>query len=104
MRLISPVNWCRAAALAAALTLGGCASDVPVPFMDLSLPTPQVIPASHAASQAQAQPFPAIAPPADRDDDSPVLNDVERIRLEEQLRKLGHEREARVKQRIERAN
>lgn len=104
MRLILPVNWCRAAALVAALTLGGCASDVPVPFMDLSLPNPPVIPASHPGNQAQTQPFPAIVPPAERDDNGPILNDVERVRLEEQLRKLGHEREALVKQRIERAN
>lgn len=104
MRLISPGSRYRAAALAAALMVGGCAGDVPVPFMDLSLPSPPVIPASHPGNQAQAQPFPAIAPPVDRDDDNPVMNDVERVRLEEQLRKLGHEREARVKQRIERAN
>jgi hypothetical protein len=92
-------NTCRAAAVAAAFAVAGCAGDVPVPFMDLSLPSIPVIPASSPAANPQNTPqaFPAIAPPADRDD-------VERVRLEEQLKKLGTDREARVKQQIERAN
>ena len=99
-------NVCRAAALAAALALGGCATgDVPVPFVDLSMPSIPVIPASNPASNPANTPdtFPAIAPP-ERDEDRPVMNDVERIKLEGELRKLGTEREAQVKQRIERAN
>jgi hypothetical protein len=99
-------NACRAAALAGALFVAGCAgSDVPVPFMDLSLPNIPVLPASHPANSPNSpQSFPAIAPPAEREDDMPVMNDVERIKLEDQLRKLSTEREAQVKQRIERAN
>jgi hypothetical protein len=99
-------NACRAAAVAAAFAVAGCAGDVPVPFMDLSLPSLPVIPASSPAAQPQNQPqvFPAIAPPAERDEDTPVMNDVERTKLEEQLQKLGVDREARVKQQIQRAN
>jgi hypothetical protein len=99
-------NACRAAAVAAAFAVAGCAGDVPVPFMDLSLPSIPVIPASSPAANPQNAPqaFPAIAPPADRDDENPIMNDVERVRLEEQLKKLGTDREARVKQQLERAN
>ena len=99
-------NFGRAAALAVALLAGGCASDVPVPFMDLSIPVPPVIPASHPSNQPAAaqQAFPAIVPPVEREDDQPVMNDVERVKLEQQLEQLRNEREAKVKQRIERAN
>jgi hypothetical protein len=89
----------RAAVLAAAIALSGCASDVPVPFVDLSIPTPPVIPANHPSNQQAG--FPAIAPPPDRDDNTPTMNEVERTRLENRLKKLGNESEARVKQRIE---
>jgi hypothetical protein len=87
--------------------LGGCATgEVPVPFADLSMPSIPVIPASNPISNPANTPqsFPAIAPPEDRDNDRPVMNDVERIKLEDQLRRLSVEREAQVKQRIERAN
>jgi hypothetical protein len=99
-------NACRAAAVAAAFAVAGCAGDVPLPFMDLSLPSIPVIPTSSPAANPQNTPqaFPAIAPPAERDDDNPVMNDVERVRLEEQLKKLGTDREARVRQQLERAN
>ena len=98
-------STCRAAAVAAAFAVAGCAGDVPVPFMDLSLPSIPVIPASTAANPQNApQAFPAIAPPTDRDEDTPIMNDVERVRLEEQLKKLSTDREARVRQQIERAN
>ncbi len=100
-------NVCRAATLAVALAVGGCATgEVPVPFADLSMPSIPVIPASHPASNPANTPqtFPAIAPPEDRDGEMPVMNDVERIKLQDQLRKLSVEREAQVKQRIERAN
>lgn len=100
-------NSCRAAALAAALAVGGCATgDVPVPFMDVSMPTiPVIIPASNPASNPANTPetFPAIAAP-DLREDEPVMNDVERIKLEQELRKMGTEREAQVKARILRAN
>ncbi len=99
-------NACRAAALAAALAVGGCATgDVPVPFMDVSMPTiPAIIPASNPASNPANTPdsFPAIAP-VERDD-APVMNDVERIKLEQELKKMGTEREAQVRARILRAN
>ncbi len=100
-------NACRAAALAAALLVGGCASgDVPVPFMDLSMPSIPVIPASNPVSNPANTPqsFPAIAPPAERTEEAPVMNDVERIKLEEELRKMSTEREAQVRARILRAN
>ena len=99
-------NTCRAAAVAAAFAVAGCAGDVPVPFMDLSLPSIPVIPTTGPAANSQNTPqaFPAIAPPTDRDEDTPIMNDVERVRLEEQLKKLSTDREARVKQQIERAN
>ena len=100
-------NACRAATLAVALAAGGCASsDVPVPFMDLSLPSIPVIPASNPVSNPANTPqsFPAIAPPTERDEEAPVMNDVERIKLEQELRKMSVEREAQVKQRILRAN
>jgi hypothetical protein len=87
--------------------VGGCATgEVPVPFADLSMPSIPVIPASNPISNPANTPqsFPAIAPPDDRDNDRPVMNDVERIKLEDQLRRLSVEREAQVKQRIERAN
>ena len=87
--------------------MGGCASgDVPVPFADMRVPSIPVIPASNPVSDPANTPqsFPAIAPPAERDEEAPVMNDLERIRLEQQLQKLGVEREAQVKQRIERAN
>lgn len=97
----------RAAALAGALGIGGCAtSDVPVPFMDVSMPTiPAIIPANNPAANPANTPetFPAIAAP-DRDDNAPVMNDVERIKLEQDLKKMGTEREAQVKARILRAN
>lgn len=87
--------------------VGGCASsDVPVPFADVRMPSIPVIPASNPVSDPANVPqtFPAIAPPEDRLDERPVMNDVERIKLENQLQKLSVEREAQVKQRIERAN
>ncbi len=87
--------------------MAGCASgDVPVPFADVSMPSIPVIPASNPASNPANTPqsFPAIAPPEERVEEMPVMNDVERIKLENQLRKLSVEREAQVKQRIERAN
>ena len=102
-----PGSICRAAALAAALAVGGCATgDVPVPFMDISMPSIPVIPASNPASNPANAPesFPAIAPPTDRGEEQPVMNDVERIKLEQELRKMGVEREAQVKARILRAN
>jgi hypothetical protein len=89
----------RAAVVAAGLALSGCASDVPVPFVDLSIPAPPVLPANHPSNQQTA--FPAIAPPPDRDDNTPTMNDVERTRLENRLKKLGTESEARVKRKIE---
>jgi hypothetical protein len=110
VRIVGPKgagNACRAAALAGVLMLGGCATgDVPVPFADLSMPSIPVIPASNPISNPANTPqsFPAIAPPEERDNDRPVMNDVERIKLEDQLRRLSVEREAQVKQRIERAN
>lgn len=66
---------------------------------------PVIIPASNPASNPANTPetFPAIATP-ERDEDAPVLNDVERIKLEQDLRKLGAEREAQVRARILRAN
>lgn len=101
-------NACRVAALAGALAVGGCATgDVPVPFMDVSMPSiPVIIPASNPASNPANTPenFPAIAAPEARDSDEPVMNDVERIKLEQELRKMGTEREAQVKARILRAN
>jgi hypothetical protein len=100
-------NACRAAALGAALLVGGCATgDVPVPFMDISMPSIPVIPLSNPISNPANAPqtFPAIAPPAERDEDAPVMNDVERIKLEQELRKMSVEREAQVKARILRAN
>jgi hypothetical protein len=101
-------NVCRAAALAGALLVGGCATgDVPVPFLDVSMPTiPAIIPASNPASNPANTPesFPAIAPPAERDEEAPIMNDVERIKLEQELRKLGTDREAQVRARILRAN
>jgi hypothetical protein len=100
-------NACRGAALAAALALGGCASgDTPIPLPELSMPSIPIIPANNPASNAANTPetFPAIAPPAEREGDQPVMNDVERLKLEGELRKLGTQREAEVKQRIERAN
>lgn len=85
----------------------GCASnDVPVPFLDVSLPTiPAIIPASNPASNPANTPqsFPAIATP-ERDEDAPVMNDVERIKLEQELRKMSIDREAQVRARILRAN
>lgn len=70
------------------------------------MPSIPVIPASNPASNPANTPeaFPAIAPPAEREDEAPVMNDVERIKLEQELRKLGTEREAQVRQRILRAN
>ena len=98
---------CRAAALAGALAVGGCATgDVPVPFMDVSMPTiPAIIPVSNPASDPANTPeaFPAIATPV-RDDNEPVMNDVERIKLEQELKKMSTEREAQVRARILRAN
>ncbi len=99
---------CCAAALAAALAVGGCATgDVPVPFMDMSMPSiPVIIPASNPASNPANTPenFPAIAAPEFRDGEEPIMNEVERIKLEQELRKMGTEREAQVKARILRAN
>lgn len=70
------------------------------------MPSIPVIPASNPVSNPANVPqsFPAIAPPTDRDADEPVMNDVERIKLEQELRKMGVEREAQVKARILRAN
>ena len=101
-------NVCRAAALAGALVVGGCATgDVPVPFFDVSMPTiPAIIPASNPASNPANVPetFPVIAAPAERDGETPVMNDVERIKLEQELRKMGTDREVQVRARILRAN
>ncbi len=70
------------------------------------MPSIPIIPASNPISNPANAPetFPAIAPPAEREDEAPVMNDVERIRLEQELRKMSTEREAQVKQRILRAN
>jgi hypothetical protein len=100
-------NACRAAALAAALAVGGCAgSDTPIPLPDLSMPSIPVIPLSNPVSNPANTPetFPVIATPEERDNEMPVMNDVERIKLEQELRKMSTEREAQVKQRILRAN
>jgi len=70
------------------------------------MPSIPIIPASNPVSNPANTPesFPAIAPPAERDEEAPVMNDVERIKLEQELRKMSVEREAQVKQRILRAN
>jgi hypothetical protein len=74
--------------------------------MDVSLPTiPAIIPASNPAANPVNTPdsFPAIAVP-EREEDAPIMNDVERIKLEQELKKMGTEREAQVRARILRAN
>jgi hypothetical protein len=77
----------------AALVLSGCAGDVPVPFMNVALPP---------ANPGPAPEYPNVgATPNANTNDSPVMTEMERQAVEEQLKKLVADREGNVKKKID---
>ena len=77
----------------AALVLSGCAGDVPVPFMNVALPP---------ADPGPAPEYPNVgATPNTNTNDSPVMTEMERQAVEEQLKKLVADREGNVKKKID---
>ena len=77
----------------AAFVLSGCAGDVPVPFMNVALPP---------ANPGPAPEYPNVgATPNSNTNDSPVMTEMERQAVEEQLKKLVADREGNVKRKID---
>ncbi len=80
----------------AALLLSGCAGDVPVPFVNVALPP---------AGPGPAPEYPNVgSTPNTNPNESPVMTDMERQAVEEQLKKLVADREGSVKRRIDTSN
>ena len=77
----------------AAIALAGCAGDVPVPFVNVALPP---------ADPGPAPEYPNVgATPNTNTNDSPVMTDMERQAVEDQLKKLVSDREGNVKKKID---
>ena len=75
-----------------ALGLPGCAGDVPIPFLDSTLPP---------APPGPPPPYPSVATPvSDTDSKPPLLSEADQKKMETQLDRLAAEREATVKKRI----
>lgn len=73
--------------------LSGCAGDVPIPFMNTSLPPMPPGPGPD---------YPTNVAPTPGTNQIPVLTDNERQAVEDQLKKLVQDRENTVKKRIDR--
>jgi hypothetical protein len=79
-----------------ALALAGCAGDVPVPFVNVALPP---------AGPGPAPEYPHVgATPNATPNEAPVMTDMERQAVEDQLKKLVADREGNVKKKIDRSN
>jgi hypothetical protein len=79
-----------------ALVLSGCAGDVPVPFVNVALPP---------AGPGPAPEYPNVgATPNANPNESPVMTEMERQAVEEQLKKLVADREGSVKRKIDNSN
>jgi hypothetical protein len=77
----------------AMLALSGCAGDVPVPFVNVALPH---------AGPGPAPEYPNVgATPNANTNESPVMTEMERQAVEEQLKKLVADREGNVKRKID---
>jgi hypothetical protein len=78
------------------LTLSGCAGDVPVPFVNVALPP---------AGPGPAPEYPNVgATPNANPNESPVMTEMERQAVEEQLKKLVADREGSVKRKLDNSN
>ena len=78
-----------------AFLLGGCAGDVPVPFLNAALPP---------APPGPAPDYPSITAPVVEGTRVPVMTEAEREAVEAQLKKLVEEREGSVKKKIDKSN
>lgn len=80
----------------AGLALAGCASDVPVPFVNVALPP---------AGPGPAPAYPNVGvTPNSNPNEAPIMTEAERQAVEDQLRKLVNDREGSVKKRIDTSN
>ncbi len=88
------ISYSRAALMGALLgvLLSGCAGDVPIPFMNSTLPPMPPGPGPE---------YPTNVAPTPGTNQVPVLTDSERSAVEDQLKKLVQDRENTVKKRIE---
>jgi hypothetical protein len=76
-----------------AALLSGCAGDVPVPFVNVALPP---------AGPGPAPAYPNVgATPNANPNEAPVMTDMERQAVEEQLKKLVADREGNVQKKID---
>lgn len=83
-------------AAAAGFVLAGCAGDVPVPFVNVALPP---------AGPGPAPEYPNVgAQPNANPNQAPVMTEMERQAVEEQLKKLVADREGSVKKKIDSSN
>jgi hypothetical protein len=81
---------------AVGLLLSGCAGDVPVPFVNADLPP---------AGPGPAPEYPNVgAQPNAGPNQAPVMTDMERQAVEDQLKKLVADRENSVKRKIDSSN
>jgi hypothetical protein len=76
------------------LLLASCAGDVPIPFMNTSLPP----------APANPPDYPNLGTPNPDQKQVPVLTDSERQAVEDQLKQLVQDRENNVKKRIDKSN
>jgi len=74
--------------------LAGCAGDVPIPFMNTSLPP----------APANPPDYPTLATPNSEQHQAPVLTESERQAVEDQLKQLVQDRENNVKKRLDKSN
>ena len=78
------------------LLLTGCAGDVPLPFLNITLPPPSSDPAPEYPNLSS----PRVVEP----NQAPVMTDSERQAVEDQLKKLVADRESSVKKKIDKSN
>jgi len=76
------------------LLLTACAGDVPIPFMNTTLPP----------APENPPPYPSIASPVVGENQVPVMTESERQVVEDQLKQLVQDRESNVKKRIDKSN
>jgi hypothetical protein len=88
------ISFVRASLIGAlfGVLLTGCAGDVPIPFMNSSLPPTPPGPAPD---------YPTNVAPTPGTNQLPVLTDSERQAVEDQLKKLVQDRENTIKKRID---
>ncbi len=76
--------------------MSGCAGDVPVPFVNVALPP---------AGPGPAPEYPNVgSTPNTNPNEAPVMTEMERQAVEEQLKKLVADREGSVKKKIDTSN